>query len=688
MRRAALRVAVGALLAIGALAFVAALPDRADAQVPIVGIGNPLDLFDAASDAVKGTAVASFGAILDALFGGIQAKVTAGLITWLVAIPNFTGTNVTELQQTVTAMAVGLLAAVMTLAIVRYWLAGLTGGGGGEAVDGLTRSVGATLFIVVWPWLFTQAIALTNAGSAALLHGNTTDDLTVIFRAAITQQFTLGGGGWIISIIIALAGTLLLLALVVMKIVLSASTALLFVGMPLAAILWPVSELSWVMRTAARGLAVCLIAPVLWVVIFALAAAMSLDAIEFQGGTGVLDAVIIRPLTGCALLYGAVAAPRFLMRAAMMGATPGGGFVARTASHVAGRMAASAIGQQIPVQFGGSKQPAPPPPTPKATMSVGDDGRMRTTFSISGDPTDSAAAEAMGAFRQAHAETVADNVAAAANTVSRPTPPAIPAKAGRWNDASAAALPADTIEGTATPIHPDGGDFGPGRADPAHGPAWNPQAFAAEHKLARETRAPSAAQVAEAYGALSPEQRKRAESAAAGGLDMRAHYAHEATAAHLAESPGQRQALRTLAAAPTDVHTRGVAMAKSAEIGAPSTDVATGGVTTVPPGPQPPPSEISAPVPEPSSGQAPAPAAADEPAPPPPGSTVDPSPGTPPPAHPPRPDGSTAGLGTEPPATSPPPAPPATPARSPFIGADDSPPQPPTAPDSDSPFKP
>ena len=367
----------------------AAVPSSAAAQGGLIDhFPDPLDAFDAASDAVKGGAVSAFGAILGALFGGIQANITAALITWLVAIPNFTGGSIGGFAGTLNAIAFGLLGIVMTFAVVRVWLSGLTssGAGGAEAVDGFTRTIGAALFILAWPLLFTQGVALFNAATATVMHSGTlTDDLTGLFRAAVIADFTLGQVGWIINVIIALAGTLLLLALVLMKIVLSAATAVLFVAMPIAVILWPISELSWVARTAARGLFVCLLVPLVWVVLFATAAAISVDALSFKGGGGVLDSAIIKPLTAIALLYLAVTAPKALMKAAMLGARgPGGGFVSRTASYMAGRQASAALDRHIPASLGGAKAPAsdgpgstgPGAPAPRSSARSSRTGRL------------------------------------------------------------------------------------------------------------------------------------------------------------------------------------------------------------------------------------------------------------------------------------------------------------------------
>ena len=57
-------------------------------------------------------------------------------------------------------MGGGLLGAVATISTIRYWAAGFAGGGdsGFAALEGLTRTVGAALFLAIWPWLFDTAV--------------------------------------------------------------------------------------------------------------------------------------------------------------------------------------------------------------------------------------------------------------------------------------------------------------------------------------------------------------------------------------------------------------------------------------------------------------------------------------------------------------------------------------------------
>ena len=63
----------------------------------------------------------------------------------------------------------------------------------------------------------------------------------------------------------AVAASLLFLGLLLVKILVSISTILVFVGMPLAVVAWPV--VPWIARAAMRAFAVCLLVPVMWALV-------------------------------------------------------------------------------------------------------------------------------------------------------------------------------------------------------------------------------------------------------------------------------------------------------------------------------------------------------------------------------------------------------------------------------------
>ena len=125
---------------------------------PFGGLGG---LLGGVTGGIAQVAVGAFDTIIKSLFAPVARFITTQLIGWLVTVPNLTQGNVAQLEQTVEAMAGGMLAAVATIATIRYWAAGFAGGGdsGFAALEGLTRTVGAALFLAAWPWLFATAVS-------------------------------------------------------------------------------------------------------------------------------------------------------------------------------------------------------------------------------------------------------------------------------------------------------------------------------------------------------------------------------------------------------------------------------------------------------------------------------------------------------------------------------------------------
>ena len=292
-------VAVGVLVLVGALLGSAATPPAAQAGI---SIPNPMDvigsgigsLLGGAAGPIASLAVKAFEAIIQHLFAPLAKLVTVALIGWLTAIPNFAQGNVAHLEQTVAAICGGVLGAVATLSVIRYWLAGFASGGdsGFSALEGLVRTIAAALFIAIWPWLFERAIGLTNLLSGALLSSGITEkEVAKLLEAGLGGAIAVGatsgftaGFGLFLTIAIAVAASLLFLGLLLLKIVVSISTILLYVGMPFAAVLWPITP--WIGRLVGRAFAVCLAVPVLWTLCFAAAAALSADTLTLNQLTG------------------------------------------------------------------------------------------------------------------------------------------------------------------------------------------------------------------------------------------------------------------------------------------------------------------------------------------------------------------------------------------------------------------
>ena len=116
---------------------------------------------------------------------------------------------------------------------------------------------------------------LTNLFTSSLMGSTAVVDQTARLLAAglgagVALSFT--PIGLFCNIAMAVAASLLFLGLLPPKVVVSASTSLVFVGMPLAAaVARPV--VPWVARAAMRAFAVCLLVPALWALRFRRAAA-------------------------------------------------------------------------------------------------------------------------------------------------------------------------------------------------------------------------------------------------------------------------------------------------------------------------------------------------------------------------------------------------------------------------------
>lgn len=361
-----------AALIVAALLGAASLssPDEARAIPPVGPVGGGLgEVIGAGVGAVTGglgsSVVDGFGALLGKLFSWPADVINRRLLAWLVAVPDYAispranargqaGSNLAELAQTTSAMAFGALGAVGTVACLRYWAAGLSGSGGFEALGGLGRTVAAALLVVAWPWIFRHSAELTNAASKGLLgSGTVLDDtsrmLGATFAAAISLNF--------FSIIIACCAGVMFLALLMCKIVASASAALVFVAMPVAIVLWVIPEFAWITRSAMRAFGVILAIPLGWALCFATFAAIGTDALALKGAGSFADALLM-PLVALALLWVTVTLPRVLARMALLGGFSGGAFVSRTAAFVTARRADAAISQALPGSMGGSQTPS------------------------------------------------------------------------------------------------------------------------------------------------------------------------------------------------------------------------------------------------------------------------------------------------------------------------------------------
>jgi hypothetical protein len=536
-------VAAGAVVLV-VLVLVSAAAPTAAAASGILGTGisipNPISLIGSGVSSLLGglggdiakLAVGAFEAIIRALFAPIAKFITTQLIGWVITVPNLTQGNVTRLEQTVEAMAGGLLGAVATISTIRYWAAGFAGGGdsGFAALEGLVRTVAAALFLASWPWVFESGVHLTNLFTSSLMGSTAVVDQTARLLAAglgagVALSFT--PIGLFCNIAMAVAASLLFLGLLLLKVVVSASTILVFVGMPLAAVAWPV--VPWVARAAMRAFAVCLLVPALWALCFAAGGAAMLNAISFNAPSA-LNA-LLQPLVAIVLLYVMLKLPVHLARVAMLGAAPlGGGFVSRAVSYAAGSQVRDTARQHLPSWAGGQRGHTQQSQPEGRTAT-----RLRTAATLAGAAASGGAAAAGAAMGGAGAGSAtaggAAGSAGAANGRAYAPPPTAQANA-------AGALQ----NGLQTPSF-----------------AGREQDFANERFEAesRERTSPVSGEQAKAALASLPggTQRGIGQLVSDHGAGAREHLAYQAMGEW---SPEEREALRTLAAASPDVRAQAV----------------------------------------------------------------------------------------------------------------------------------
>jgi len=535
-------VAAATFVLVALLLVSAASPPAAEAS-GILGTGisipNPISLIGSGIGSLLGglggdiakLAVGAFEAIIRALFAPIAKFITTQLIGWVITVPNLTQGNVTRLEQTVEAMGGGLLGAVATISTVRYWAAGFAGGGdsGFAALEGLVRTVAAALFLASWPWVFDSGVHLTNLFTDSLMGSTAVVDQTARLLAAglgagVALSFT--PIGLFCNIAIAVAASLLFLGLLLLKVVVSASTILVFVGMPLAVVAWPV--VPWVARAAMRAFAVCLLVPALWALCFAAGGAAMLNAISFNA-PGALNA-LLQPLVAVVLLYVMLKLPVHLARVAMLGAAPlGGGFVSRAVSYAAGSQVRDATRAHLPSWAGGQGNTQQSQPESQTAT------RLRTAATLAGAAASGGTAAAGAAMGAAGTGTATASGAAGS--------------AGAANGRAYAPPPTARVNAA--------GGLQNGLQTPSF--AGREQDFANERFEAEFRERTSAVSAEQAKAALASlpggTQRGVGQLVSDHGAGAREHLAYQAMGEW---SPEEREALRTLAAASPGVRAQAV----------------------------------------------------------------------------------------------------------------------------------
>ena len=309
------------------------ISDAVDVATDLIGNG-----IEKAGETAMGPIKDAFLWMLNMIFGGIQATLSIKLLTWLTSMPDFSGGQVAKLGRSMQIAAGAFLGCVLTLSIIRFWLGSHTSSGNASnGIEGVIRTAVAALLIGLWPKIFSMGVQLTNAFSNALLNDAAKDRLQNLFAGLDMASLGLPAAGGaaggaiglfigagisiLVWIIVSTASVVLFLGLIMMKILVTAGTVIAFVAMPLALVLWPLPETSWIAGMLSKAIGVLLAIPIIWILVFSAASAIGSDVFFLSNngknpdflGTG-LNILLIKPLVACALLYLAIILPSRLMR--------------------------------------------------------------------------------------------------------------------------------------------------------------------------------------------------------------------------------------------------------------------------------------------------------------------------------------------------------------------------------------
>lgn len=305
---------LGALLASSAVAQNPLdVPGLKPPKVP-----NPLDLLPSFSpgDAV----LAGFKKILVWIFGDFD-DLGRSLVKLLLSVPLFADARVfpklNEYREYVMAGCWGVLGLAAVITTVQFIATSFTGGDVYAPAMGIARAAGAILLLLVFAKVFDLVSRITNEFTHALIVNPIVgDNLSASGKLAapFAVSALLLGKGPLILIGIGIA--VLVLILLIVKVIISALLAVLYVLASLAIAVWPIGELSWALRNLVQAVLVLLMFPVVWATCFGVYVALPADAL-FSGKHGDTITATIGPLILLATLIVAFKLPFVVLRQAM-----------------------------------------------------------------------------------------------------------------------------------------------------------------------------------------------------------------------------------------------------------------------------------------------------------------------------------------------------------------------------------
>jgi hypothetical protein len=260
--------------------------------------------------AVGGVFTTGFGALLSFIFGPALNDLASGFLRDLLNVVPLSGqgapAGLEELHTDLVGAGFGLLTLSFAAAALGYWLSSYTSSGAEQAARGFTRTVGAVGLLICSPYIFSVATEAVNQLTHAIISTPVVSNGMDTLFAATFAAGSLSNGG--LLLIVPVVGAVVALILVVVKITITALLAVLYVLSPLAIGLWPVEQLSWLLRVLVQVAFVALIFPVLWAVSFGVFAVLT-PALNSSLG-------VLSPLVGVAALIVAFKLPFALLRIA------------------------------------------------------------------------------------------------------------------------------------------------------------------------------------------------------------------------------------------------------------------------------------------------------------------------------------------------------------------------------------
>jgi hypothetical protein len=296
------------LVVLAALAIAQLLtPAPARADVPVIG-----PIVSGVTGVLGGVAsnifVNGFGALLQFIFASAITELANSFLKDLLDVTPLAGpgapAGLDQLHTDIVGAGWGLLTLSFTGGAIGYWLSSYTSNGAQQAATAFARTVGAIGLLISSPYIFQLATEAVNQLTAGIIGlPVVTNSMTTLFKGTFVLGALTNGG---VGMIAALIAVVMALALIFVKITITALLAVLYVLSPLAIGLWPVEQLSWLLRTLLQVAFVVLIFPVLWASCFAVFAVL---APSFKGSLGALF-----PLVSVAALIVAFKLPFALLR--------------------------------------------------------------------------------------------------------------------------------------------------------------------------------------------------------------------------------------------------------------------------------------------------------------------------------------------------------------------------------------